>query len=150
MVGFFAVGLAGCKKDKLVGEYEILEGSWSLAYIVEVTHGQISATTYDTLFPASINHTYRLEFLSEGILKQYTDGELVDKHRIVFDVFGPASSTEYDFIASIKLDNNPEGKFLAEVSETKMSTSIGHISDDYLNHASGNYEIVYEFIYLKD
>lgn len=142
--------LSSCKKDKLVGESEILEGSWSLGYIVERSYNQFSGYTHDTLLPASINNTYRLEFLSKGILKQYTDGDLVEKYRMVFDFFIPSNSTEYDFMTLIKLNNNPDELFLAEVSENEMSTARGHISDDYIIHTNGNNEISYEFIYFKD
>lgn len=142
--------LFSCKKDKLVGEYEILEGSWSLGYIVERSYNQFSGTTFDTLFPASINNTYRLEFLSKGILKQYTDGELVEKYRIVFDFFGPANAPEYDFLAHIRLNNSPDESMVMQVSQNEMATSRGHISEDYVSYTNGNNEISYEFIYFKD
>ena len=145
--------LFSCKKDRLDGEYSVLTGKWKLDYIVKVERTLTSGTllSLDTLyFPSEIIDSYCLEFFENGKLEQIKNDERVRKDRIVFHSFGNANpNSQYDFACQINLNNNEDDAIGMGFTETKMSTSQIHISDDFGEHETNSTEVSFEYIYFK-
>ena len=86
IVGFFVVVscLSGCKKTKLEGELEILEGNWVWFTSYEICSGQWSNCTYT---PATEGLIIEYQFDKKGKYKLLKDGVEIEKGRIIIETF---------------------------------------------------------------
>lgn len=96
------VVLLSCKKDKLKGDYAVMEGIWDWRYTESYYGG---GPTPDTTWPSSANFEYQINMLKKGKAEILLNFEEHGKYRIVFDKFHHNSNGNYEF--TIFLDNDP-------------------------------------------
>ena len=117
--------VVSCKKDKLNGNYSILEGDWRWNYTVRKTY--TSATSYftDTIRSSNSQINYALNFAKKGKLSLLEDGEKTHCYRIVFDVFtssGSCGNITNAHTFGIRLNNKDDQSFIGCVnSDTLLS-----------------------------
>lgn len=113
--------LVSCKKDKLTGEDEILEGNWIWRY-----------TTYydpwnnlDTIWPGDI---YCIDFLERGIVKVYKNGEKQSRDRVVIHSRTPVwNGIEY----IINLNNSATEQWYVKIYGPDHDTiQVNHLPYD--------------------
>lgn len=144
------IGLSACKKDKLDGEYSILQGIWQLSYVVEKNENLSTGyITYDTTFANQLSDQYTLEFVKKGKLRQVKNNQIVREDRIVFRTFTEEHpSSEFDMRCIIQLNNKDDDLFSASFTSNKMSASRAHI-DGFDSTTDNFYKISHSFIYIK-
>ena len=82
----FPVLLLSCKKDKLDGDYQVLEGTWRLSAAVKIKYYANSQFTIrDTI--EQFANVYELDFKKRGKVRYLRDGEELNEYRIVFAGF---------------------------------------------------------------
>ena len=91
-----------CKKDKLIGDKEILIGKWEWIY-TEHDYGWCDGDSFiETIVPEDNN--YSILFSKKGTIKFFKGENITSKKRIVFQSFKPEGIYEFWFF--IKLNNN--------------------------------------------
>ena len=104
-----------CKKDKLIGEKEILVGTWIWDYSIISNVGCTNNDKY-----IKTNDVYEIIFKEKGKVEFYKNSELVSKHRVVFYGFEKNSNGYYTFW--IGLDSKGDKQFIGHVAVNSLST----------------------------
>lgn len=140
-----------CKKDKLEGDYSILEGKWTMIYIVENSYNQQTGiSSYDTIYPSEIVDVYQFNFLEQGFVEQIKNNEVLSKFRIVFSGFEEDNcglTNGYGF--GIHLDNDPDNRFVGCVNSDTLLSSQEHVSSDYDDFIANQIQVNYIFVYRR-
>jgi hypothetical protein len=90
IISVLLLSLASCnknktKKDPLEGNVAFLEGSWDwqwTRHLYDYCDPQVSGV--DTIFANSVQDTYSLNFLQEGIIEYYKNDILIEEKHICF------------------------------------------------------------------
>lgn len=117
--------LVSCKKDALVGEYEILEGTWNWSYSEETIFdpfagsGIMSTQIINSDVSAA---TYEVEFLKKGKVKFIENDNITATYRTVIASFNQTNSSgsgEEKFF-SIQLNNDPNNLMMGYVTQDTL------------------------------
>jgi hypothetical protein len=104
-----------CKKDKLIGEKEILVGTWIWDYSIISNVGCTNNDKY-----IKTNDVYEIIFKEKGKVEFYKNSELVSKHRVVC-TFDKINTDHYIFW--IFLDNKKDRQFIGRVGVNSLQTN---------------------------
>ena len=92
MVLIMITAFISCKKDaplkdKLIGEKEILVGTWKWSFTDHYYGWCDGENWYELLTPATESITYKIKLESQGVLSCFKKDSLISQYRIVFDYF---------------------------------------------------------------
>ena len=122
---FLPLVLFSCKKDKLEGEKEILVGKWNWIYTLEESSLCHPPSVTNTFTPSTENKTVSIEFLAKGKVLFYTEGEVLEEKRVVFNQWTSASHSSF----FNKLEARKFGIFINNNQESYIE---GNVSNDIL------------------
>ncbi|MEZ4924248.1 MAG: hypothetical protein R2780_13835 [Crocinitomicaceae bacterium] len=99
---------SSCKKDKLVGDADILVGKWEWINTQKVTNYCAADTLWNySYYDSAIeNNSYSLEFLEKGKVKFYHNDGLIFNNRVVIGSTESIVSGSYDYRIVIYINNN--------------------------------------------
>lgn len=120
--------LFSCKKNKLNGDYSILEGNWQWNYTIRKTYTSANSYITDTIRSSNYQKSYAMNFAEKGKLTLFEDGEKTNCYRIVFEVFttlGNCGNITNAHTFGIRLNNKDDQSFTGCVnSDTLLSTYV--------------------------
>lgn len=95
IISFFLliVLLFSCRKDKLVGEYEIFKGEWEWIFSEEIIFDS-TLNTYDTNYREGGYYEYNALFLERGNVKFRRNQNTAANFQIFFDELSPKGTGE--------------------------------------------------------
>lgn len=102
-----------CKRDKLEGDYSLLEGDWVWAYSTYYDPGG----TLDTIWNGSVEHC--LAFETKGIVTRYWNGSKQECFRVVVDGY---DSRTYGDLINILLNNDQSNKWNITIYASSYDT----------------------------
>jgi hypothetical protein len=99
-----------CKKDKLIGEKEILVGTWEWLKTERINSG--CANNFAILSPLTENTTYQIQIEDNGEIIFFENNSVKEKKRIKFSSWNKEGSNEYYFGIYLNgdRDQNLQGK----------------------------------------
>ena len=98
--------LVSCRKDKLEGDKEILEGKWKWVYSYKVNLSPY--IILDTIYNINGSTNYSMDFMKKGKV-EFNNNGVVTKKRVVFKEFTNVSDDNYK--VDIYLNNKNEDLF---------------------------------------
>lgn len=139
--------LFSCKKDALVGEYEIFQGNWEWTFSKETIFDPlVQITTHSTVYSSELPDTYGLEFLKKGKVRFFKNGKNTEKYRTVIDTYSEGSSNGLvgGSFFIILLDNKPERSMVGYISQDTLQLisnyfPIENYSQGEIHHSFENF-----------
>ena len=130
-ISLISLVLFSCKKDKLEGDMQILEGKWKWSYSREVLRdiGTSELISSVIVQASTFPDTYHVEFDRKGKIKFLKNNEVEDKYRIVMSLFFP-ENCEFGECQhfSVYLNNDSENEFSGLVgTDTLWAGGSGYI-----------------------
>lgn len=145
--------MLSCKKDKLTGNYSILEGKWRWSFSVKKTYNIVSQVeTFDTLYANLYQDTYELEFIHKGKLYVKKNELTEQKWRLVFNYFVQDNICNLINDAwrfGVKLNNKEKYPYNGCVNNDTLIGSNKNLPDNLQGYENYPYDISFEHYYTR-
>lgn len=144
--------LTACKKDKLKGEYAILEGRWKFVFAVERTYNTVTQyEAYDTIYASEFPDTYEFEYLKCGKVRKLKNEEELSEDRIVFDYLVPDEHCQINNAKRyrILLNNEDENTIGGCVAQDTLTSTREHLPTSLADDVSTNIQVSYSRRFVK-
>ena len=127
-----------CKKDRLVGEYDVFVGEWEHVFTIERNYALSGSVWDDTLLSSEFDGVYAVQFIKRGKVCFKRNDKTVRRYRTVIHAFDHEQSYMLSSAKSYEiLLNNGNTLMLGEISNDTIvvenpdfpTSNIGYTSD---------------------
>ena len=145
--------LVSCKKDKLEGDYSILQGRWEWIGSDETRINKATnATTFNFIPSSSDQNFYEMEFERKGYLSIFKNDNLEKEYRVVTSLFEEDfcnDLTNCDYI-SLHLNNRDDRTMTIFMNEDTMRVVSKHVNIPLSDYEDNIATYTYTHIFVRN